>query len=72
MVETMADCLQSAQFGIVVSIFTIGGLVGSLSSDWITRKVGRIGTFRVAATAILIGSLAVGLGNSIPMMISGR
>ena len=67
-----AEALQATQFGFVVSIFTLGGLFGSLSSDYIARKTGRIGTFRVAAVSILIGSVAVGLGQSVPAMLVGR
>ncbi|ORX36061.1 putative vacuolar membrane protein [Kockovaella imperatae] len=64
--------MDSTRFGFVVSIFTVGGLIGSLSSDYVARKTGRIGTFRVAAFAILIGSVAVGLGASVPAMLFGR
>ncbi|ORY33758.1 putative vacuolar membrane protein [Naematelia encephala] len=64
--------MTPAQFGLVVSIFTMGGLAGCLLSDLVTRSFGRIGTLRTSALTILIGSIAVGLANSVPSMIFGR
>ena len=63
---------QSAQFGLVVSILTMGGLVGALSSDLVTRRFGRIGTLRISAAIIFFGSAAVGLANTFTAMLVGR
>ncbi|ORY24486.1 putative vacuolar membrane protein [Naematelia encephala] len=64
--------MTSAQFGLIVSIFTLGGLAGCLLSDLVTRSHGRIGTLRTSAATILLGSLAVAIANSVPSMIFGR
>lgn len=63
---------QVSHFGLVVSIFTIGGLVGSLASDTVTRRLGRLGTFRLSAQLILIGAALVGLSNTVVQMLIGR
>jgi MFS family permease len=63
---------QDGQFGLVVSIFTLGGLVGSVLANSIIARVGRIWTLRVSAACIFLGSTLVGLANSIPTMIIGR
>ncbi|KAK8866056.1 hypothetical protein IAR55_001207 [Kwoniella newhampshirensis] len=73
-VQRLKNCISMtpAQFGLVVSIFTLGGLIGSLSATAISHRLGRIGTFRFAAITVLLGSLAVGTANSIAVMIAGR
>lgn len=55
-----------------MSIFTLGGLIGSLGSAFVTRRLGRINTFRLSALSVLIGSILVGLSNSVAQMILGR
>ncbi|WWD17742.1 hypothetical protein CI109_102183 [Kwoniella shandongensis] len=72
--QRLKDCIfmTPAQFGLVVSIFTLGGLIGSLGATAVTHQLGRIGTFRLAAITVLLGSTAVGTANSIPIMIIGR
>lgn len=63
---------QPTQFGLVVSIFTLGGLVGSLGSNSITKPLGRVNTLRASAFAIMLGSTMVGLANHLSLMIVGR
>ncbi|KAL7419433.1 Bifunctional purine biosynthesis protein PurH [Cryptotrichosporon argae] len=64
--------MSPAQYGLVVAIFTLGGLVGSLGSAPIVHRLGSVGTLRLSATAVLVGSTAVGLANSFAAMIAGR
>lgn len=68
------DCIPMtpAQFGLVVSIFTLGGLIGSLGCDVVTRRFGRVGTLRWSAILNGIGSAVVGTGNSVGVLIVGR
>ncbi|OCF33909.1 hypothetical protein I316_04251 [Kwoniella heveanensis BCC8398] len=70
----LRDCIPMSptQFGLVVSIFTLGGLVGSLGATNLTHHAGRVGTLRVSATAVLLGSAGVGLANSVGAMIPAR
>jgi len=63
---------QPTQFGLVVSIFTLGGLIGSLGSNAITKPLGRINTLRISAGCIMLGSTVVGLANHLSLMIIGR
>lgn len=63
---------QPTKFGLVVTIYTLGGLLGSLSADGITRRFGRLGTLRVAELAFLTGTAAVGLSNVWWLMFIGR
>ena len=55
-----------------MTIYTLGGLLGSLSADSITRRFGRLGTLRVAEVSFLIGTVAVGLSNVWWLMFIGR
>lgn len=64
--------VQATWFGIVVSIFTLGGLVGSLAADSVTRRLGRLGTFRASICCVIVGSTLVGTANTIAQMLIGR
>ncbi|WVQ82698.1 hypothetical protein IAT38_004830 [Cryptococcus sp. DSM 104549] len=70
----LKDCvaMTPAQFGLVVSIFTLGGLIGSLATTSVTYKFGRVGTLRVSAALVLLGSVTVGLANNMVPMMLGR
>ncbi|WVQ97572.1 hypothetical protein IAU59_004686 [Kwoniella sp. CBS 9459] len=70
----LKECIPMtpSQFGLVVSIFTLGGLVGSLGATNLTQYAGRVGTLRVSAAAVLLGSAGVGLANSVGAMIAAR
>jgi MFS family permease len=57
---------------LVVSIFTLGGLIGSLGSNAITKPLGRVNTLRISAGCIMFGSTVVGLANHLSLMIIGR
>ena len=71
-VKTQRTHQQDTQFGVVVSIFTLGGLIGSFSSDFLTRRYGRINTFRISALCTLLGSICVGTANRVGVMLLGR
>nr|XP_019014932.1 uncharacterized protein I206_01019 [Kwoniella pini CBS 10737]OCF53713.1 hypothetical protein I206_01019 [Kwoniella pini CBS 10737] len=72
--SSLKDCIEMspAQFGLVTSIFTLGGLLGSLAANSITHRVGRIGTLRLSALCVLIGSMIMGLANSMSTMVIAR
>ena len=71
-VLTPSSHTQASQFGLVVAIFTVGGLVGALGANSVTERLGRIGTLRLSAAAVGLGSMGVGLANSVGVMIAGR
>lgn len=63
---------QPAEYGLTVAIFTLGGLVGSMSAGHLTGRLGRVGCLRAAASSTLIGLIFVGLANYVRVMIVGR
>ncbi|KAK4688417.1 MFS transporter, ACS family, allantoate permease, partial [Tremellales sp. Uapishka_1] len=69
-----SPCVQMTpcQFGLIVSVFTIGGLVGSLSANTTTARVGRIWVLRLSAISILIGAISIGAAGNISVMALGR
>ncbi|CAK9784948.1 putative vacuolar membrane protein [Cutaneotrichosporon oleaginosum] len=70
----LAPCvhMRRAELGLVVAVFTVGGLVGSLSSRAATAQRGQRGTLRLSALAILLGSGALALANSVSVMVIAR
>ena len=48
--------MSNTTFGLVTSIFTVGGLMGSLSSNHYMSEYGRKGSARLAAALFFIGS----------------
>ncbi|ORY27082.1 putative vacuolar membrane protein [Naematelia encephala] len=70
----LVSCLDitDAQFGVIVTIFTLGGLLGSLSADTVTRRFGRIGTLRFAEMGLIGGTILVGASNVMALLIIGR
>ena len=63
---------QPSQFGFVTAAFTVGGLIGALMADAITRRLGRVRTLQCATTLFASGSLCVGTGNTISHLLLGR
>lgn len=63
---------QSKKFGLVVAIFTLGGLAGALSSDRLTTARGRVGVLRISALSVLVGSIMTGLANTFLSLLVGR
>lgn len=59
-------------FSLVSSIFTVGGLAGSLFANLIMDKWGRRGAHRICAFLIAFGSASMGLSNSVSMLLVGR
>jgi len=59
-------------FSFVTSIFTVGGLVGSLFANLIMDKWGRRGAHRICAVPIAFGTAFMGLSNSVSWLLVGR
>lgn len=59
-------------FSLVTSVFTIGGLLGSLCANVVMDKAGRRGTQRVCAAFIGVGAALMGVSNSLIWLLFGR
>ncbi|KAI9638643.1 transporter-domain-containing protein, partial [Dioszegia hungarica] len=73
-VGTLKGCvpMKSSRFGVIVALFTAGGLLGSVSASQITPMIGRVGTLRLASTLCLLGSLFLAISNTTNDMIFSR
>lgn len=64
--------LQPEQFGLVTSIFSIGGLLGSFYVGSVADSIGRRKTALVHCCIYFIGSALNGLSNSYHALLAGR
>lgn len=53
-------------------MFTLGGLVSSLASRAVIHSYGVVGTLRLSALFVLVGSALLALANSVPQMSAAR
>ncbi|CUA76138.1 putative metabolite transport protein YBR241C [Saccharomyces cerevisiae S288c] [Rhizoctonia solani] len=63
--------MTEAQFGAVTAAFTVGGFAGSLCADRFLNK-GRKYAVSWHATLLIVGTLLMGLANSITVLVLGR
>ncbi|KAI1336675.1 general substrate transporter [Xylariaceae sp. FL0016] len=72
--SALPDCIpmDDAQFAVVSSMFTLGGLIGALASGPISASKGRLLAMRLTSLFYLIGSIIETLGASIATMSVGR
>ena len=64
--------MDKAQFAFVSSIFTIGGLIGSLLAGPVSTRFGRLPAMRVSAVFYVIGSLITTWSATISAFALGR
>ncbi|BEJ09764.1 hypothetical protein CcaverHIS641_0606790 [Cutaneotrichosporon cavernicola] len=64
--------MLAAEFGLVVAVFTLGGLAGSLLSRSVVARRGQRDALRASAFAILLGSTALAVANSVFLMVLAR
>ncbi|WWC62444.1 uncharacterized protein I303_105040 [Kwoniella dejecticola CBS 10117] len=64
--------LDSSRYSIVTAIFTIGGLVGSLSSSWVVEKEGIKGGISWTGYLNLVGVLGMGIAPHWYLLALGR
>lgn len=71
---SLPECIPMtpAQFAIVSSIFTLGGLAGALAAGPITSSRGRLVSMRLTGALYILGSLIETLAGSIPVIALGR
>ena len=56
----------------MVSIFTLGGLLGSLAASTTTLRYGQVATLRLSAAMVLAGSTCIGFAGGTSSMLIGR
>lgn len=64
--------MDDAQFAVVSSMFTLGGLIGALGSGPIATKKGRLLAMRLTSLFYILGSVVETLGASIAVLAVGR
>lgn len=64
--------MTSAEFGLVQSIFTLGGLIGALTAGPMSSKRGRLFTMRLNTVPIVLGPLVEAFAPSVALMSVGR
>jgi sugar porter (SP) family MFS transporter len=64
--------MTAPQWGLVQSIFPVGGLFGSLAAGHVATKYGRILAIGVLTCALAIGSATEATGSSITSILLGR
>ncbi|KDR81371.1 hypothetical protein GALMADRAFT_239236 [Galerina marginata CBS 339.88] len=72
--DGLADCIPMSDFtfSLVTAIFTIGGLAGSLVANLVMDRWGRRGTNRISTIFIGVGTILMGLSNSVSLLLAGR
>ena len=64
--------MNLTQFGLVSSIYTLGGLLGALSAGTCSTKFGRLVTMRLIAIFFILGPAFESLANSFAVISVGR
>jgi sugar porter (SP) family MFS transporter len=64
--------MDEAQFAVVSSIFTLGGLIGALSAGPVSTSYGRLLAMRTTSTFFVVGGILEATAGHIPMMSVGR
>lgn len=64
--------MSPLEIGLVSSIYTLGGLIGALSSGPFSASYGRLLAMRIGAVVSLIGGLVTAMAPSIAVMSTGR
>lgn len=72
--HNLPKCLpmNPSQFGLVSSIYTLGGLMGALLAGPVATKYGRLLALRVATAFFILGPMAETLAPNISLLILGR
>ena len=64
--------MTKSQFAVVSSIYTLGGLLGALSSGPCCNKYGRLLTMRLTTIFFVLGPVFESLAGNISVIIAGR
>lgn len=64
--------MTSLEFGLVQSIFTLGGLIGALAAGPVSSKRGRIFTMRITSIPTILGPIIAAAASNVGLMAVGR
>lgn len=64
--------MSPLEFGLVQSIFTLGGLIGALAAGPVSSKRGRLFTMRLNTIPIILGPFVAAFAPSVALMALGR
>lgn len=64
--------MTPAEFGLVQSIFTLGGLIGALSAGPVSSKRGRLFAMRLNTVPVILGPFIAAFAPSVALMSLGR
>lgn len=64
--------MNPSQFGLVSSIYTLGGLLGALLAGPVATRYGRLFVLRATTAFFILGPLAMTQAKSIPVISLGR
>lgn len=64
--------ITTIQFGLIQSIFTLGGLVGALSAGPVSSARGRVATMRINSLFQISGPIFEAFAHSVPIFALGR
>lgn len=70
----MPTCIPmtDATFSVVTSVYTIGGLLGSLGANLVMDRWGRKGAVRASAVMTGLGAALMGVSAGLAPLIIGR
>ena len=64
--------MSDSTFSVVTSIFTVGGLVGSVSANVMMDRWGRRGATKLSAVMTAVGALLMAVSSSVFLLLVGR
>ncbi|KAL8705672.1 MAG: hypothetical protein Q9225_008013 [Loekoesia sp. 1 TL-2023] len=72
--DSLPQCISmnTVQFSVVTSIFTLGGLIGALSAGPSCNRYGRLLTMRMTTVSFVLGSALETLASNIGLLCFGR
>lgn len=64
--------MSDATFSVVTSVYTVGGLLGSLVANVVMDRWGRKGAVQASSAMFVLGSTVIGVSASLTPLIIGR
>jgi SP family facilitated glucose transporter-like MFS transporter 3 len=64
--------MSDATFSVVTSIYTVGGLIGSMGASVAMDRFGRRGASGISAVMTALGALLMGVSSSVVALLLGR
>lgn len=73
-IDGLPQCIRmnSTQFGLVSSFFTLGGLIGALGAGPVSAKFGRLRTMQYNTVSFIVGGIIEALAPNVAAMVVGR